>query len=91
MKLRKCFLDTQIIKENNKIKSQVFAKKTMHSAHCFSKVLLRYYAINGELHRGKKIASSFQLEAARIKTKFVKNDFPRKVIENTIGNFNNAG
>ena len=91
MKLRKCFLDTQIIKENNKIKSQVFAKKTMHSAHCFSKVLLRYYAINGELHRGKKIASSFPLEAARIKTKFVKNDFPRKVIENTIGNFNNAG
>ena len=49
----------------------------MHPAHCFSKVLLRYYAINGELHRGKKIESSFQLEAARIKTKFVKNDFPR--------------
>ena len=49
----------------------------MHPAHCFSKVLLRYYAINGELHRGKKIESSFQLEAARIKIKFVKNDFPR--------------
>ena len=52
------FLDNQIIKENNQIKTQVFVKKSMYPVHWSSKVPFRYKkdAINGELHRGKKIS-----------------------------------
>ena len=88
----KKFLDTQIIKENNQIKTQVFVKKSMYPVHWSSKVPFRYKknAINGELHRARKISSNLQLETARIKAKFSKVGFPHKVIENTINNFNNV-
>ena len=46
--------------------------------------------INGELHRAKKISSNFQSETARIKAKFSKAGFQRKVIEKTINNFHNV-
>ena len=64
----------------------------MYPVHWSSKVPFRYKknAINGELHRGKKIASNFQSETARIKAKFLKARFPRKVIENAINNFSNV-
>ena len=43
---------------------------------------LRYKnAINGELHRARKITSNFQSEIARIKAKFLKAGSPRKVME----------
>ena len=88
-KPQKC-LDIQIIKENNQIKTQAFVKKSMYLVHWSSKVPLRYKnAINGELHRAKKISSNFQSETARIKAKFLKAGFPHKFIENTINNFNN--
>ena len=88
-KPQKC-LDIQIIKENNQIKTQAFVKKSMYLVHWSSKVPLRYKnAINGELHRAKKISSKFQSETARIKAKFLKAGFPHKFIENTINNFNN--
>ena len=88
----KRFLDTQIIKENNQIKTQVFVKKSMYPVHWSSKVPFRYKknAINGELHTVKKISSSFQSEIGRIKAKFLNAGFPHKVIENTINNFNNV-
>ena len=88
----KKFLDTQIIKENNQIKTQVFVKTSMYPVHWSSKVPFRYKknAINGELHRPRKISSNFQLETARIKAKLSKAGFPHKVIENTINNFNNV-
>ena len=81
-----------MIKENNQIKTQVFVKKSMYPVHWSSKVPFRYKknAINGELHRARKISSNFQLETARIKAKFSKAGFPHKVIENTINNFNNV-
>ena len=47
-------------------------------------------AINGELHRAKKISSNFQSEIARIKAKFLNAVFPHKVIESTINNVNNV-
>ena len=77
----KKFLDTQIIKENNQIKTQVFVTKSMYPVHWSSKVPFQYI-INGELHRAKKISSNFQSETARIKAKFSKAGFPHKVIEN---------
>ena len=86
----KRFLVTQIIKENNQIK--VFVKGSMYPVHWSSKVPFRYKknAINGELHRAKKISSNFQSEIARIKAKFLNAGFPHKVIESTINNFNNV-
>ena len=52
----KKFLDTQVIKENNQIKTQAFAKKSMYPVHWSTKVPFRYKkkAINGELHRARK-------------------------------------
>ena len=60
----KRFLDTQIIKENNQIKTQVFVKKSMYLVHWPLKVPFRYKknAINGQLRRAKKISSNFQSE-----------------------------
>ena len=46
--------------------------------------------INGELHRAKTIPSNFLSEAVRIKAKFLKIGFPRRIIENAINNFTNA-
>ena len=48
----KRLLDTQIIKDNNQIKTQVFVKKSIYSVHWSSKVPFCYKknAINGELH-----------------------------------------
>ena len=88
----KSFLDTQIIKENDGVKTQVFVKKCMYPVHWSSKVLFRYKkkTINGELHRAKKISSNFQSEIARIKAKFLNTGFPHKVIESTSNNFNNV-
>ena len=37
----------------------------------------------------KNVASNLKSEAARIKAKFLKACFPRKVIVNTISNYNN--
>ena len=53
----KRFLDTQIIKENNGVKTQVFSKKSKYPVHWSSKVPFHYKknTINGELHRAKKI------------------------------------
>ena len=64
----------------------------MYQVHWSSKVPFRYKknAINGELHRARKISSNFQLETARIKAKFSKAGFPHKVIENIINNSNNT-
>ena len=57
-----------------------------------SKVPLRYKknTISGKLHRAKKIFSDFQSETTRIKAKFLKAGFPRKVIGNTINNLKNV-
>ena len=78
--------------ENNRIKTQVFVKKSMYPIHWSSKVPFRYKknAINGKLHTTNKISSNFQAEKARIKAKFLNAAFPHKVIENTINNFNNV-
>ena len=82
-------MDTQIIKENNQIKTQVFVDNSVCPVHWSSKVPFRYKknAINGELHRAKKISANFQSETARIKAKFSNAGFPHKVIENSINNF----
>ena len=43
------------------------------------------------MHRAKKNALNFWSETAGVKGKVLKASLPRKVIESTINNFNNAG
>ena len=45
-------------------------------------------AITGELHRAKRIASNFDDETKRIRSKYKDAGYPKHVIENTIKNFN---
>ena len=88
----KKFLHTQIMKVNNKIKTTVFIKKSMYPVYCSSKVSFwcKKNPINGELHKARKIASSFQSETARTKAKFLKAVFLGNFIVKAINNFNNA-
>ena len=68
----KKFSDTQIIKENNRIETQVLVKKSTYPVHWSSKVPFRY--------KKNAIFSNFQSETTRIKAKFSKAGFPYKVI-----------
>ena len=58
--------------------------------HLSSKIAYKYKrnAIIGELHRAKRIASNFDDETKRIRSKYKDAGYPKHVIENTIKNFN---
>ena len=58
--------------------------------HWSLKVPFKYKrnAITGELRRAKRIASNFDEETKKIRSKFTDAGYPKHVIENTIRNFN---
>ena len=58
--------------------------------HWSAKVPYKYKrnAITGKLHRAKRIASNFDDETKRIRSKYTDAEYPKHVIENTIKNFN---
>ena len=66
------FLDTEIIRKNNTISTQVFTKLTKFPIHLSSKIPTNYKgnAITSELHRAKKFATDFNKKLRRIKTAF---------------------
>ena len=66
------FLDTEIIRTNQGIKTQVYNKAKKLPVHWSSKVPYKYKrnAITGELHRAKRIASNFDNETKRIRNKY---------------------
>ena len=84
------FLDTEIIRTNQGIETQVYNKGKKLPVHWSSKVPYKYKrnAITGELHRAKRIASNFDDETKRIRSKYKDAGYPKHVIENTIKNFN---
>ena len=84
------FLDTEIIWTNQGIKTQVYNKAKKLPVHWSLKVLYKCKrnAITGELHRAKRIASNFDDETKRIRSKYTDAGYPKHVIENTIKNFN---
>ena len=51
------FLDTELVRENGEITTQVFSKSTKLPVHWNSKILVRYKhsAITGELYRAKRL------------------------------------
>ena len=81
------FLDTEILRSNSKIKTQVYDKMKELPVHWTSKIPVRYKrnAILGELHRAKKIASSFDIEIKRIVNKYTSVGFVRSIIDNFEG------
>ena len=63
--------DTEIIRSNGKITTQVCNKMKKLPVHWTSKILVRYKrnAIIGGSHRAKKIASNFGMEIKRVVVK----------------------
>ena len=57
-----------------------------------SKIPKRYKrnAINGELHRARRVASNFEEEIKRIKKKFVDVGFPSRFVDSVIRDFNSV-
>ena len=66
------FLDTEIIRTNQGIETQVYNKAEKLPVHWSLKVLYKYKrnTITGELHRAKRIASNFDIETKRIRNKY---------------------
>ena len=72
------FSDTEIIRSNDKITTQVYNKMKKLPVHWTSKTPVRYKhnAIIIELHRGKKIVSNFDMEIKRVVSKYTVAGFP---------------
>ena len=83
------FLDTELVRENGEVTTQVFSKSTKLLVHWSSKIPFRHKrnAINGKLHRAKRIVSDFNKELKRIRQKYRNAGFPLKFINETICNF----
>ena len=83
------FLDTELIRENGEITTQVFSKSTKLLVHWNSKIPVRYKtnALTGELNRAKRVAPYFNKELNRIRQKYQNAGFPLKFINETIHNF----
>ena len=83
------FLDTELIRENGEITTQVFSKSTKLRVHWNSKIPVRYKTntLTGELNRAKRVAPDFNKELKRIRQKYQNAGFPLKFINETIHNF----
>ena len=86
------FLDTEIIRSNGKITTQVYNKMKKLPVHWTSKIPVRYKrnAIIGELHRAKKIASNFDIEIKRIVKKYTAAGFPSRFVLSIKDNFDSG-
>ena len=82
-------MDTELVRENGEITTQVFSKSTKLPVHWSSIIPVRYKSngITGELHWAKRIASDFSKELKRIRQKYWNAKFPLKFINETICNF----
>ena len=86
------FLDTEIIRSNGKITTQVYNKMKKLPVQWTLKIPVRYKrnAIKGELHRAKKIASNFDIEVKRIVNKYTAAGFPSRFVLSIMDNFNSG-
>ena len=82
------FLDTEIIRSNDKITTQVYNKMKKLPVHWTSKIPARYKrnAIIRELHRAKKIGSNFDIEIKCIVKKYTAAGFPSRFVLSIIDN-----
>ena len=86
------FLDTEIIRSNCKITTQVYDKMKKLLVHWSSKIPVRHKrnTIIGKLHRVKKIVSNFDMEIKRIVKKYTAARFPNKFVHSIIDNFDSG-
>ena len=84
------FLDTKIIYEDNQIKTKVHRNERKLPVHWTSKIPKRYKrnAINADLNRAARIASTFTEEIPTIKQKFLSADYPPRFVNSVIKQFN---
>ena len=84
------FLDTKLICQNGFYVTRVNRKKTKLPIPWSSKIPKRYKrnTILGDLHRSKRISTSFEDEIQCIKQKFVKADYPLRFVNSVIREFN---
>ena len=72
------FLDTKIIYEDNQIKTKVHRNERKLPVNWTSKIRKRYKwnAINADLNRATRIASTYTEEIPTIKLKILSADYP---------------
>ena len=85
------FLDTQLVNLNGKIETKVYRKLNKLPVPWSSNIPKRYKrnAINGDLHRAKRIATDFDNEIVQIKKKFLAANFPSRFINSVCSDFLN--
>ena len=85
------FLDTEITSKNKVIQTKVYRKPNKMPIPWSSNVPKRYKrnAINGDLHRSKKISSNLNQEIIAIRDKYKKADYPSRFTESVIREFLN--
>ena len=84
------FLDTKIIYDDNQIKINVHGNKRKLPVHWTSKIPKRYKrnAINTDLNRTARIASTFTEEISTIKQKLLSADYLSGFVNSAIKQFN---
>ena len=88
----KKFLDTEMnVDVNGQIITSVHRNEAKLPVPFYSHIPTKYKrnALNGELHRAKRIASNFNKELKLIRDKYTKAKFPSRFINSVISNFNN--
>ena len=81
------FLDTELVKENGEITTQVFSKSTKLTFHWRSTIPVRYK--RNFITKGRT-GSDFNKELKSIRQKYQNAGFPLKSINETISNFERA-
>ena len=86
----KKFLDTEVVRKNNTISTQVFIKSKKFPIHWSSKITTNYKSntITSELHKFKKITTDLNKELGRIKAKSLLAGYSVKFINGTMVKFN---
>ena len=81
--MSKNFLDTKIIYDDNQFKTKVHRNERKLLVHWTSKIPKRN-AINTDLNRAARIASTFTQEILTIKQKFLNADYPPRIVNSVI-------
>ena len=85
------FVDRQLVNLNGKIETKFYRKPTKLPVPWSSNIPKRYKrnAINGDLHRSKRIATDFEKEIVQIEKKFLAANFPSRFTNSVCNDFLN--
>ena len=82
-------MDTKLTNINGTYKFNVYRKNTKPPSPWTSKTQKRYKrnTVNGDLHRSKRTSSNFDEEILLIKENFMNADYPLRVINSVVNEF----